>query len=182
MKILTTPDPFLRKKAKPVKTITKKTLDEIREMFVTLRKTTDPEGVGLAAIQVGIDKQIFILLLDGDEHVFFNPKIIKKSKKMISDAHKRTKNRWLEGCLSIPRIWGFVDRPYEVTLEYQTFDISSKDHELKSVTKTFTDIESAYVQHETDHLNGVLFVDHILKQKGQILQETPDGLEPIQTI
>lgn len=175
MKILTTPDPFLRKKAKPVKTITKKTLAEIGEMISTLKKTTDPEGVGLAAIQVGIDKQIFILFLEDGPHVFLNPKIIAKSKKMIRDVHKRAKNRWLEGCLSIPKIWGFVDRPYEVTIKYQTID-------LKTVTKTFTDIESAYVQHEVDHLNGILFIDHILKQKGEILKETPDGLEPISSL
>lgn len=184
MKILTTPDPFLRRTAKEVKTITKKTLEEIDEMIATLKKTTDPEGVGLAATQVGIDKQIFVLLLEDGEHVFLNPKITKKSKKMISDVHKRSKNRWFEGCLSIPRIWGFVDRPYEVVLEYQTFDhkLRTNNYELITKTQVFTDLESAYVQHETDHLNGILFVDHILKQKGQLLKETPEGLEPISVI
>jgi peptide deformylase len=175
MKILITPDQFLRKKAKPVKTLTKKTKKEIEQMAETLVNKKDPEGVGLAATQVGIDKRIFLLNLD-KIHIFINPEITKRSKKMFTDVHKKDSDRWLEGCLSIPRVWGFVDRPYQVTLEYLTYDIDQKEPKLEKVSKTYTDIESAYVQHEADHLDGILFTDHILKQNGTIFEETKSGL------
>ena len=178
MKILTTPNPFLRKKARGLKTITKETRREVAEMIKTLKKQTNPEGVGLAAVQVGIDKQIFILLLD-KPYVFVNPKVIKKSKEYFSTVHKKASQRWLEGCLSIPKIWGFVDRPLTVTLKYLTFDPLDQESKLTAITKEFTDIESAYVQHETDHLNGILFTDHILEQGGEILEETKTGLVKI---
>lgn len=179
MKILTTPNPFLRHIAKPVASLDNKTIKEIEEMIVTLKHTQNPKGVGLAATQVGLDKRIFVLLDKRTPQIIVNPTVTKQSKKMLSDTFKDEEERWLEGCLSIPGIWGFVDRPYQVTLEFETFDYAKKDYQLKKQTKVFTDVSSAYVQHETDHLNGVLFTDHILKQGGTILQETPNGLQPI---
>ena len=182
MKILTTPDPHLRHKAKKIKTITKKTHAEIKKMLELLKAARDPEGVGLAATQVGLDKRIFILLLEDGPRVFINPVVTKSSKKMITDVIKKESKRWIEGCLSMPRIWGFVDRPYSVTLKYQTFDIDSRMPKLTTETKTFENIQSSYVQHERDHLDGILFTDHILKQKGIILEETEDGLQPIKVL
>ena len=149
------------------------------EMFTILKTAPNPQGVGLAAPQVGLDKRLFILLEDGHRQVFVNPKIVKTSKKLISDVYTNDDDRWLEGCLSIPKIWGFVDRPHQVTLDYQTLDLKSKIYDLTSVHKDFADVEAAYIQHEIDHLNGILFTDHILKQQGQILQETPRGLVPV---
>lgn len=177
MKILTTPDPFLRKIAKKVAKLDKKLLTQITDLIDTLNEARDPEGVGLAATQVGIDRQLFVVKLNGKPEVFINPKVLSVSQAMFSDIHKKKKERWLEGCLSIPKIWGFVDRPYWVEMEYQALD----GDKLIPKTRKFEDIESAYVQHENDHLNGILFTDHILKQGGTILKETPSGLVPLES-
>lgn len=178
MKILVTPDKFLRKVAKPVAKLDKKLEQQIAEMIVTLKSAKDPEGVGLAATQVGIDRRLFIVTFNGVPEVFINPKIVTQSEAMFSDVHPKKKDRWLEGCLSLVGIWGFVDRPYSIEMSYLT----PQNGELVPRHRKFEDIESAYVQHENDHLNGILFTDHILKQGGQILKETPDGLTPIEKI
>jgi len=179
MEIITTPNQFLRHVAKPVTSWDKKTANQVEEMKEILRKTTNPKGVGLAATQVGLDKRIFILQLDDLFHVYVNPEIIKSDPKMLSDVYKKKKNRWLEGCLSIPNIWGFVNRPYSITLHYLTPSPNEGEgwgEVLVQKEEEFSDIEAAYVQHENDHLNGVLFTDRILEQRGDIFQETADGL------
>lgn len=178
MKVLVTPDPFLRKVAKAVVKYDKKLEKQISELIITLKSATDPEGVGLAATQVGLDKRLFLVTIAGKPEVFINPKILAVSEAMLSDIYKKPKSRWLEGCLSLPRIWGFVDRPYWVELEYQT----PINGELITKKRKFEDVESSYVQHENDHLDGILFTDHILKQGGVILKETPKGLTPIDQI
>lgn len=173
MEILTTPHQFLRHTAKAVSVWDKKTASQVEEMKDILKKTTNPKGVGLAATQVGLDKRIFVLHLDDGFHVYVNPEITFSDKKMLSNVYKKKKGRWLEGCLSIPKTWGFVDRPFSITLKYQI------PKTLDTVVSDFTDIQAAYVQHELDHLNGVLFTDRILEQKGDIFQETTDGLTKI---
>lgn len=179
MKVLTTPDPFLRKVAKPVAKLDKKILKEISGMIETLKAARDPEGVGLAATQVGLDRRIFLVTLNGKPEVFINPTITSQSEAMLSDVYKKKKDRWLEGCLSLPRIWGFVDRPYWVEIDYFTFE----NDKLSPRHRRFEAVESSYVQHENDHLDGILFTDHILRQGGEILKETPDGdLHPIDKI
>lgn len=178
MKILVTPDKFLRLTAKPVLKYDKKLAKQISDMIATLQSAKNPEGVGLAATQVGLDKRLFIVTLNGQPEIFINPQILSQSKAMLSQIHPKKKDRWLEGCLSIVGIWGFVDRPYSVQVQYQT----PQDGNLVTRKREFTDVESAYVQHENDHLNGVLFTDHILKQGGQIFKDTPDGLIPIDKI
>ena len=107
--------------------------------------------------------------------IIINPEITAQSEATLAQIYKKTKDRWLEGCLSLPKLWGFVDRPYWVESQYQTI----KDGKLISKTRRFEDIESSYFLHEYDHLNGVLFTDRILEQRGKIYQETPDGLTPI---
>jgi len=176
MKVLVTPDPFLRKVAKPIDKLDKKLEQQIAEMITTLKSARDPEGVGLAATQVGLDRRLFIVILNNTPVIFINPKIVKQSEAMLSEVHRKKKDRWLEGCLSLPRIWGFVDRPYSIDMEYLT----PENGTLVKKIRTFQDVESSYVLHENDHLDGILFTDHILKQGGTILKETPDGLVPIQ--
>ncbi len=178
MKILTTPDKFLRHKAKPVVSYDKKLEKQIAGMVKTLKAATDPEGVGLAATQVGLDRRLFLVILNGKPEVFINPEITNQSKAMLSEVHPKKKARWLEGCLSIPRIWGFVDRHYSVEVDYLT----PENGELVKRHRKFEDVESAYIQHENDHINGVLFTDHVLQQGGQLYKETPDGLTPISSI
>ena len=175
MKILVAPDQFLKKTAKPVISWDKKLAKEAAEMLKILNDATDPEGVGLAATQVGLDKRFFIINLKKKPIIFVNPEITYSSVKMFSDVYKKSKDRWLEGCLSLPRLWGFVDRPFKIKLSYQT----PVDGKLVNQEATYEDIESAYVQHEFDHLNGILFTDRIIEQKGRIFNETEDGLVPI---
>lgn len=176
MKILVTPDPFLRKVAKPVTTYDKKTEDQIKQIITSLLAAKDPEGVGLAATQLGIDKRIFVVRLTGKPEIFINPKVLATSEALLSDVYKKANKRWLEGCLSIPKIWGFVDRPYWVEMEYLT----PQNGQLITKKRKFENMESSYVQHENDHLNGILFTDHILKQGGIILKETASGLVPLE--
>ena len=179
MKIITTPHPTLKKKTPVITNWTDKLQKQFEEMVHILRHTSDPEGVGLAAPQVNLSKRFFILLLDGQANIYINPKIIKSSSKMLSDKYKNPKKRFLEGCLSIPEIWGFVDRPFSVTLEYQTPEKTNGKWQLITHTQDYSDQYSSYVQHERDHLDGILFTDHVLKQKGTIYKETPQGLEPV---
>jgi peptide deformylase len=178
MKVLVTPDKFLRHKAKPVAGYDKKLEKQISDMIGVLKSAKDPEGVGLAATQVGLDRRFFIIVLNGKYEVFINPTISKPSEATLSGVYPKKKDRWLEGCLSLPKIWGFVDRPYSIEIDYLT----PEEGVLVPRHRKFTDVESSYVQHENDHLDGILFTDHILKQGGQILKETPDGLAPIDKI
>jgi len=94
---------------------------------------------------------------------------------MLSDKYKVGKKRPLEGCLSIPKLWGFVDRPYQITLSYQTLKASS----LVDTTKIFRGLDATGIQHERDHLDGILFTTHILNQNGTIFRETKKGLVPL---
>lgn len=178
MKILVTPHKFLRITAKPVLIYDKKLEKQISEMITTLKSAKDPEGVGLAATQVGIDRRLFIVTLGGQPEIFINPEIISQSEALLSDVHPKKKDRWLEGCLSIVGLWGFVDRPYSIKIKYLT----PKNGQLIPCEREFLDAESAYVQHENDHLNGILFTDLILKQGGQIFKQTKNGLVPISNI
>jgi peptide deformylase len=178
MKVLVTPNQFLRLKAKPVVNYDKKLEKQIAEMIKILKSAKDPEGVGLAATQVGLDRRFFIIVSSGKAEVFINPTISKPSMAMLSGVYPKKKDRWLEGCLSLPKIWGFVDRPYSIEIDYQT----PEGGVLVPRHRKFEDIESSYVQHENDHLNGILFTDHILKQGGQIFKETPEGLAPIDKV
>lgn len=176
MKILIAPDPFLKRVAKEVQTYDKKLQSQIADMIKALKAAEDPEGVGLAATQVGLDKRLFILNLKGHIVTLINPKIVAQSDAKLSDIYRKKKDRWLEGCLSLPRLWGFVDRPYWVDLTYQT---PNAQGQLIEKTRRFEDVESSYALHEYDHLDGILFTDRILEQNGEILKETPDGLTPI---
>lgn len=176
MKILTTPNPFLRHVAKPVATWDKKIFAEIETMTKILKNSKDPEGVGLAATQVGLDRRLFIIDNGKTVEIFINPIITKSSKETLIDKYKNPKKRFLEGCLSVPKLWGFVNRPRQITLEYQLPET------LIKTSKIFTDKEAASIQHELDHLNGILFTDHIIKQNGTILKETDNGLVPIKLI
>jgi peptide deformylase len=175
LKILTTPDPKLRRVAKSVESLDKKLTEQIAEMIKSLKSAKDPEGVGLAATQVDINRRLFIISFNGTPEIFINPKLSNFSEAMLSDVHVKEKKRWLEGCLSVPKLWGFVDRHYSIEVDYLT-PINGK---LEKRHRKFEDVDASYIQHENDHLDGILFTDRILEQKGIILQETPQGLSPL---
>lgn len=157
LEIVDAQNPILRAKAKPVSKIDKRVKRLIAEMKALLVAQKDPEGVGLAAPQVGKSLQIFVMhypKIGLDKKVVINPKIkgVKnKPKKQVSNDESV-----LEGCLSIPHYYGPLQRAKEVTIEYLGEDGKQK-------TETFKDFAAQIVLHEIDHLNGILFVDHIMK-------------------
>ncbi len=161
LEILKAPNPVLSTKAQPVKKIDKAILKLIADMKIALAAATDPIGVGLAAPQVGKSLQLFVAQpsLKSPVYVFINPRIIRKSS--AGNESKREKSKKLEGCLSLPNIWGEVKRYDSVILEYQ--DEAGRKHNRK-----FTGFMSTIMQHEIDHLNGILFPKRVLEQKGTL--------------
>jgi len=161
LKIVKYPHKALRKKTKPIKTITPKIVKFSQELMKTLvPKPGKPLGVGLAATQVNHLYRLFIIKMPDEKfEVCINPEIIKSSKKMLSDLPE--KDRFLEGCLSIPDYYTFVNRPLKIKVKYQT---------TKGLAKTRTLIPpfSSYFSHELDHINGVLFIDHLKKSPQQL--------------
>jgi len=137
-------------------------------MKKTLEETRDPEGVGLAAPQVDLSIRLFLAKPEagGVTKVFINPKILKQDKIIIPKS-KKTKNKLLEGCLSIPRIWGHIARSNTLTLQYQ-------DETGKQTTEEFDGFISTVIQHELDHLNGVLFTTRVLEQNNTLFKEVRD--------
>ena len=119
----------------------------ISDMFETMHNAN---GAGLAAPQIGLNKRIFIVeeeIRPGElfKGVFINPKITFSSNHFA---------RMVEGCLSFPSLSGWVERPYSIHLEW--YDENKKFH-----SDNFADIEARIIQHEYDHLNGILYVDKI---------------------
>jgi peptide deformylase len=149
--ILILPDKRLRLVSKPVAKIDAATRQLVEDMFETMY---DAPGIGLAAIQIGEPRRIVTMdLAKKDEsrepQVFINPELISQSGD---------KNVHEEGCLSIPEYYEEVARPAEVKLRY--LDLDGKQHEIEADRLLAT-----CIQHEIDHLNGVLFIDHISKLK-----------------
>ena len=155
----------------PAKTITvfdKRLTRLIADMKTALRATNNPKGVGLAAPQIGESRRVFITRPkpSGPIRVFINPQIIAHADE-VSDGVQGRDNK-LEGCLSIPKIWGKVKRAMSLTLRYQ--DEAGVAHE-----EQFDGFLATIVQHETDHLNGILFTQRVLEQKSNLFQTAKDA-------
>jgi len=150
-KIITLPSRKLRTKSEPVGKITADVRALVDDMFETMY---DAPGIGLAAIQVGVAKRIVTMDLskkEGDKNprVLVNPEIVWSSEET---------SVYEEGCLSIPEVHEDVERPARVKVNF--LDLEGQRHE--------EDAEGLYatcIQHEIDHLNGILFIDHISKLK-----------------
>lgn len=183
-KIVTTPNKILSGISKDITSFDKKLKDILTDMEVTLRATKDPIGVGLAAPQVGLSIRIFQLRPDEKSEVrsFINPKILSISEDLndfTSQSGRKKKaieegripapkgKRLLEGCLSIPDIWGYVQRKKDITLSYQ--DENGKVHE-----EVFTGFPAIIVQHELDHLNGIVFTHHVMEQNEKLYKSHKD--------
>jgi peptide deformylase len=146
-------DKILRKKTSKVTEVDNKTIELIRDMFVTMRNAS---GIGLAANQVDADKQIFVLDISGIEGyedtkpmTIINPTIVERSEK---------RNKMEEGCLSIPDVRVELERSEEIVISYQ--DIDLKEHTIK-----VDDILARVMQHEYDHLQGILFTDYFSEEE-----------------
>jgi peptide deformylase len=149
--IIVLPDPRLRLNSERVTTVDAETRRLIDDMFETMY---DAPGIGLAAIQVGVPKRIVTMdLARKDEpkapQVFINPEVVWTSE----DA-----SVYEEGCLSIPEEYYDVERPARVRVKY--FDLDGKVHEVEA-----DGLLATCLQHEIDHLNGVLFIDHLSRLK-----------------
>lgn len=165
--IVITPNPILSAPARTVMSFDKRLTKIIRNMKKELLGAKNPKGVGLAAPQIGEPWRIFITRPKekSDIRVFINPEIIKRSDGKNDGAPERDNK--LEGCLSIPKIWGRVQRMQTLTLRYQ--DETGLPREER-----FTGFLATIIQHETDHTNGVLFVQRVLEQKGKLYQSAKD--------
>lgn len=149
--ILIIPEKRLRLVSDPVDRVGSEVKRLVEDMFETMYHAP---GIGLAAIQVGVPLRVVTMDLtkkdeDKNPRVFINPEILSASADLSS---------YEEGCLSIPDIHEDVERPARVTVRY--LDLEGKTHEDEA-----TGLYATCIQHEIDHLNGVLFIDHISKLK-----------------
>ena len=149
--ILTAPDPRLKIVSEPVAKVD----GEIRALVDDMIETMyGADGIGLAAIQVGVPKRVLVMDIDQKDgkknpKAYINPKILWASEEMAT---------FEEGCLSVPEIWDEVERPAKIRAEY--LDRDGKRHEIEA-----EGLFATCLQHEMDHLEGILFVDHLSKLK-----------------
>ena len=154
-KIVIEPDPILRKESKPIEKVD----DELRRLLDDMLETMyAAPGIGLAAVQVGILKRIIVIDISKDQEkknplFLINPEIIFKSKK--TSIHE-------EGCLSLPGHFAEIERPAECEINF--IDYNGKKKEIKA-----DGLLSTCIQHEVDHLDGVLFIDYLSKLKKDMI-------------
>lgn len=173
-KILQSGDPVLRQKAKRIAKIDKKTKEVIHDLKDTLAVQKDPEGVGLAAPQIGKSLQIFIANYKGFERVVINPEILKVTKSKAK-KEKKSRKEILEGCLSLPYYYGPLKRAGKITVKY----LNEKGEEI---TEVFEDFNAQIILHEIDHLQGVLFIDRLIQEKKPLYKVDGDQWEEVELI
>ena len=156
--IIIAPDQRLLKVSKPVKDINREVKLLLDDMLETMYKSN---GIGLAAPQVGILKRLIVMDCNDQNKKrnplkFVNPEIVKISSDKTESE---------EGCLSLPTQFAKVERPSYIEVTYQ-------DENGKKMNKNFSGLEATCLQHEIDHLNGKLFVDHVSRlKKNRILKK-----------
>ena len=153
--IIIEPDPILRQKSESLEKVDSNVRKLMDDMLETMYEAP---GIGLAAVQVGILKRLIVIDISKDEQkkeplFFVNPKITFRSKKT---------SVYEEGCLSLPGHFAEIERPAECHVSY--VDYSGKNQELKA-----SGLLATCVQHEIDHLNGVLFIDYLSKLKKDMI-------------
>lgn len=185
LKLVTVPDQLLRQPNQPVSNhFNPNTVQFLKDMANTLINKDNPPGVGLSAVQVGTPVRIFmtylppindLVTLDEDMppqelKIFMNPEIIDKSEKMTLGPDK--KHPALEGCLSIPNLYGPIYRHQTIKIKYQTISLEKSDDSgdssnrpIRPIVKTeiFSHFFARVIQHEYDHLDGILFTDYTKK-------------------
>ncbi|NTF40739.1 peptide deformylase [Rhizobium sp. AC27/96] len=149
------PDPLLRQASKPIERIDAETQRLADDMLETMY---DAPGIGLAAVQIGVARRMLVIDVsrEGEEKkplVFINPEIVTSSEE---------RSVYEEGCLSIPDYYAEVERPARVTVKHLDRDGKEQLTEADGLLATC-------VQHEIDHLNGVLFIDYISRLKREMV-------------
>ena len=153
--ILTEPNKILRQVSMPVDKVDKLEQELMDDMLDTMYHAN---GIGLAAIQIGIPKRIIVMDISKEENkkeprYFVNPIILKKN---------RLKNTYEEGCLSVPNQFAEIDRPSQCDIEY--LDYNGKKKLLKA-----EGLLATCIQHEMDHLEGILFIDYLSRLKKSMI-------------
>ena len=154
-KILIEPDPILRKKSIPLEQVD----DSVKKLMDDMLATMYQEpGIGLAAIQVGILKRIVVIDISKEKEkkdplFLVNPQIINRSKET---------SIYEEGCLSLPGQFAEIERPSDCLIKY--VDYNGKEKELQA-----SGLLATCIQHEVDHLNGILFIDYLSKLKKDMI-------------
>jgi peptide deformylase len=149
--IVKLPDPILKKISQPVERVD----DELRSLVDDMLATMyDAPGIGLAAVQIGIPRRLLVVDIAKDEQpktpmAFINPEIVWSSDEL---------SEYEEGCLSIPDVFDNIERPAEVRVSY--LDRDGKQHE-----ELYDGLMATVLQHEIDHLNGILFIDYLSRLK-----------------
>ncbi|MDO8468993.1 MAG: peptide deformylase [Candidatus Peribacter sp.] len=146
-------NPILRKKGAKVRGVTKALKKLIKDMYATVKAE---DGAGLAAPQVGQSLQLCLALVEGRMTVLINPDIVWKSKETEEQE---------EGCLSLPKLQVHVTRPVTITVKYLNEKGLPEERKL-------SDFSARTVQHEVDHLNGVLLVDYLPSEKKLLTRQT----------
>ena len=168
-KILIIPDPILRKKSDRVTSINKSIKQLMNDM---LQIMYDAPGIGLAAIQIGIPKRVVVMDLSKNEEkknpmFFVNPEITWKSD---------SKSSYEEGCLSIPNQFAKIERSEKCNVKYLDYDGNEKKIEASGLLSTC-------IQHEIDHLNGILFIDYLSKlKKDNIIKKVSKNQKEIERV
>ena len=169
-KILSSTDPKLRVVSKPIIVIDKKIEDLAKDLKDTLIAQKDPEGVGLAAPQIGKNTRMFAMIQGKEIKIVLNPEIVS----LTDGKKKKIKNpSILEGCLSVPYYYGPLIRPQKVKLRY--LDLNDRNEKEEEITGFSAQI----IQHEVDHLNGILFVDRLLEQEKPLYKLVNDEWEEV---
>ena len=154
-KILTEPDPFLRQKSQTVEKVD----DDMRQLMDDMLDTMyNARGIGLAAIQIGTPKRVIVIdLLKEKEKknplYFVNPEIVWSSKEEAT---------YEEGCLSVPGQFAEIDRPNKCHVKYLDYDGNKRELKAEGLLATC-------IQHEIDHLEGILFIDYLSKLKKSLI-------------
>lgn len=163
--VVQAPNEVLSAVAKPVEKIDTEMKQLIEDMKETLVAQTDPEGIGLAAPQVGKSVQLFIVRENPEDpfDVYINPHLTLGTEKAITKRENKEEEERakLEGCLSLKIIWGEVERAKKVHVDWT-------DEKGIKHTATFRGFYATILQHEYDHLQGILFPRRVLEQKGQL--------------
>lgn len=180
--ILETPDPRLKTVSTPVETFDEELKTLVSDMFETMY---DAHGIGLAAIQIGVPKRVLVIDLQPDDpdaepeectahgghahthqptkrepRIFINPEILDPSEEQAS---------YQEGCLSVPEIYAEVQRPARCRVRWQDLDGNTHEEDMD-------DLMATCIQHEMDHLNGILFIDHLSRLKRSMALKKLDKL------
>ena len=161
--IVTIPDPVLRNKAQKVSKVGEEEKQLARDLLDTLEVAKDPEGAGIAATQIGVSKKMCVVRnfypdpaksgeYTHEDYVLINPKIVSTSKETEIDY---------EGCLSVPNVYGKVARYKKIKVD--ALDVSGERIKIKA-----QDFFARTIQHEIDHLEGILFTDRVI---GDVITE-----------